>query len=236
MSDDLSKMYPSVTPQPDPSKTILNTKVEEEKSAADVLYKDSVGSANGHYGEALEEGLKKVADHGLLDTKEVDQIRKNTAQVFTDLKIDWGGLRVSEVFPRQLPDLFPGRPVILTGRFAGAQDSVIGVTGTAAGESVKRTIPANVIQAGANHRGLPEFWARMKIADLADQSIYEPGPDWAERIKRVALDYGIMSAFTAFVAVDSARRTEGTQSTTVPVAVPVPEGVNYDTTVKEKQP
>jgi hypothetical protein len=42
----------------------------------------------------------------------------------------------------------------------------------------------------------------------------------------------LMSAFTAFVAVDSARRTEGTAAGTVPVAVPVPEGVNYDTTVQ----
>jgi Ca-activated chloride channel family protein len=43
-----------------------------------------------------------------------------------------------------------------------------------------------------------------------------------------------MSAFTAFVAVDSTRRTEGAEGTTVPVAVPVPEGVKYHTTVPEK--
>jgi hypothetical protein len=43
-----------------------------------------------------------------------------------------------------------------------------------------------------------------------------------------------MSAFTAFVAVDSTRKTAGSEGTTVPAAVPVPDGVNYDTTVKEK--
>ena len=51
------------------------------------------------------------------------------------------------------------------------------------------------------------------------------------QIKQVALDYGLMSAFTAFVAVDSTRRTKGTGAATVPVAVTVPEGVNYETTV-----
>jgi len=35
-----------------------------------------------------------------------------------------------------------------------------------------------------------------------------------------------MSSLTAFVAVDASRRTEGTQGVTVPVAVPVPEGVD----------
>ena len=43
----------------------------------------------------------------------------------------------------------------------------------------------------------------------------------------------LMSAYTAFVAVDSSRRTEGRTGTTVPVAVPVPEGVKYETTVEE---
>jgi len=44
----------------------------------------------------------------------------------------------------------------------------------------------------------------------------------------------LRSSFTAFVAVDASRRTEGTQGVTVPVAVPVPEGVRYDTTVNER--
>jgi Ca-activated chloride channel family protein len=37
----------------------------------------------------------------------------------TDIKLDWGTMQVSEIFPRQLPDLFVGRPVVLTGRFTG---------------------------------------------------------------------------------------------------------------------
>ena len=73
-----------------------------------------------------------------------------------------------------------------------------------------------------------------QIADLSEQSTYAPDPEIPDAIKQVALDYGLMSPFTAFVAVDSTRKTEGTEGTTVPVAVPVPEGVKYNTTVDEK--
>jgi Ca-activated chloride channel family protein len=151
----------------------------------------------------------------------------------TDLQIDWGGLYVSEVFPRAVPDLFVGRPVILTGRFADNADTTIHVNGKVGDQPMQVAIPATLSEA-ATHKGLPSIWARMKIAALADQSTYQPDAELPGAIKQVALDYGLMSAFTAFVAVDSTRHTEGSEGTTVPVAVPVPEGVKYDTTVPEK--
>jgi Ca-activated chloride channel family protein len=97
---------------------------------------------------------------------------------------------------------------------------------------VELNIPTKVDSPTATHRGLPSVWARMRIADLADQATYRSELNLPEQIKQVALDYGLMSAFTAFVAVDSTRRTEGKEGTTVPVAVPVPDGVKYETTVK----
>jgi Ca-activated chloride channel homolog len=151
----------------------------------------------------------------------------------TDIQIDWGGLQVSEVFPRELPDLFVGRPVILTGRFNGHSDTVIRIAGNAAGEQVRLQVPASRAGADTTHKGLPSVWARMKIAELADRATYEESENFPEEIKRVALDYALMSAFTAFVAVDSSRQTEGAEGTTVPVAVPVPEGVKYKTTVQD---
>jgi Ca-activated chloride channel family protein len=57
----------------------------------------------------------------------------------------------------------------------------------------------------------------------------------APQITQVALAYGLMSAYTAFVAVDSSHVTAGDHGTTVAVPVPVPDGVRYDTTVPEPQ-
>ena len=49
----------------------------------------------------------------------------------TDVRIDWGGLGVSDVYPQRLPDLFVGRPVIVTGRFTGQAPAAVRVTGRA---------------------------------------------------------------------------------------------------------
>jgi Ca-activated chloride channel family protein len=60
----------------------------------------------------------------------------------TDVSVDYGGLQVNEVYPTKAPDLFVGRPVILTGRFTGeARDTVIRVSGKVANESRTIEIP-----------------------------------------------------------------------------------------------
>jgi Ca-activated chloride channel family protein len=87
--------------------------------------------------------------------------------------------------------------------------------------------------ADAKQAWLPGVWARMKIAELANRSSYDSDPQLGQQIKRTALDYNLMSSFTSFIAVDSTRRTVGSEGTTVPVVVPVPEGVKYKTTVDE---
>jgi Ca-activated chloride channel family protein len=149
----------------------------------------------------------------------------------TDVRIDWGGLRVAEVFPGQLPDLFVGRPLVVTGRFRGDATTPIRLSGNAGGEQMQFKVPVTATGTTGTNGGLASIWARMKIAELAEQSVYKPNPNWAGQIKKVALDYNLMSSFTAFIAVDSTRRTAGNAGTTVPVSVPVPEGVKYETTV-----
>ena len=152
----------------------------------------------------------------------------------TDLHIDWGGMQVAEVFPNRLPDMFVGRPVILTGRLTSNASANIRIVGNASGRPLELTVPASLVDTATRHQGLPVVWARMKIADLADRMTYEANEELPQQINQTALDYGLMSAFTAFVAVDSTQRTEGKEGATVPVAVPVPDGVKYETTVKER--
>jgi Ca-activated chloride channel family protein len=89
----------------------------------------------------------------------------------------------------------------------------------------------NLDDAAMTHAGIAAVWARMKIADLLDQALVEGGADLPPQIKAVALEYGLMSSFTSFVAVDATAKTAGDHGTTVAVPVPVPEGVKYETTV-----
>jgi Ca-activated chloride channel family protein len=164
----------------------------------------------------------------------VDQFYERVSHpALTDLSIDWGGLEVSEVYPARLPDLFVGRPVVITGRYRGDGSTTVRVTGRAGGESRTLSVPVSATP-DAERPALANIWARMKIADLEDAATVS-NAEVAPQITQVALGYGLMSAYTAFIAVDSSRVTEGDHGTTVAVPVPVPDGVRYDTTVPERQ-
>ncbi len=150
----------------------------------------------------------------------------------TDVTIDWGGLEVEEAYPARVPDLFVGRPVVVTGKFQGGGRQNVRIRGKLGnGEEMALEVPVNLNRA-AVHQGLAAVWARRKIADLADRAVTVHNPELHDEIKTLALDYSLMSSYTAFVAVDSSARTAGNFGTTVPVAVPVPEGVKYETTVE----
>jgi len=150
----------------------------------------------------------------------------------SDIAIDWGNAKVHDVYPRQLPDLFVGRPVIVTGRFEGELPKSVTLRAKVGREQQQIEVPVERADASFPP-ALPAVWARMKIADLADRATYEPGIDLPGQIRNLAMEYNLMSDYTAFVAVDSQTKTAGDHGTTIAVPVPVPEGVRYETTVQE---
>lgn len=152
----------------------------------------------------------------------------------TDLAIDWGGMKATDVFPDGLPDLFVGRPVILTGRFSGNGTATVRVKGRVGNELEDIPLTIDLDAAGANNPALRPIWARSKIADLADRAAWDANADLPAQVRQLALEYGLMSPFTAFLAVDATRQTEGAYGTTINVPVPTPGGVRYDTTVSPK--
>jgi Ca-activated chloride channel family protein len=153
----------------------------------------------------------------------------------TDLRIDWGTMDAVEVHPSPLPDLYAGRPVVLTGRFKGDGPATVALHGKVAGQAWKSELVVNPATPSLRHRALAAVWARQKIASLHFGSAARAQSlEFAQEIKATALRYGLVSDYTSFVAVDSLTRTQGAHGTTVVQPVPVPAGVKYETTVERK--
>jgi len=205
----------------------------DERLDSSRLFSFGVGTSVNRY---LLEGMARIGRGAVAYVDLKDDAERIMESFFTrishpaltDVQVDWGDVDVTDIFPRTIPDLFVGRPVIITGRYNGNPRGAIRVTGRAAGETIESRLSANW---KATHPALASIWARQQISDLEERTIRNDTPRLHTQIKQLALDYNLMSAYTSFIAVDSTRRTAGRRGTTVPVAVPVPEGVRYETTV-----
>ena len=153
--------------------------------------------------------------------------------VLTDISIDWHGLPVSDVYPRNIPDLFTGKPLVLSGRYSAATSGTITIHGKRAGDDFTREIPVHFKSTTSDGGIVSTFWARRKIDDLMSQ-------DWAglqngniqpevkKDITLLGLTYNLMTQFTSFVAVEQRVVTTNGKPQTVEVPVEMPEGVSYE--------
>jgi len=153
--------------------------------------------------------------------------------LLTDISLDWGGLKVADVYPRRIPDLFGAKPLIVTGRFEPGSGT-LRLKGKMAGRDFVREIAVNFPDSEARHDVLASRWARMRIDDLMsnDYAGVQQGamrPELKEQITNLGLEFRLMTQFTSFVAVEEMIVTDGGPPRRVDVPVEVPEGVNRDT-------
>jgi Ca-activated chloride channel family protein len=155
------------------------------------------------------------------------------APVLTDVSIDWRGLPVTDVLPVKLPDLFTGKPLVVTGRYTAATTGSIVIHGKRAGEDFEREIPVHLNSSATANSILSTFWARRKIDDLMSQdwSGLQAGnvkPEVQKEITQLGLSHKLMTQFTSFVAVEERVVTTNGKPQRVEVPVEMPEGVSYE--------
>ena len=192
------------------------------------------GMAKAGRGESEIVGLNDKADaaaHRLYESLRTP--------LLTDISIDWGNLPVTDVYPTRLPDLFSGRPLVITGRYNAAMRGTIHLRGMQAGEKITREIPVTFSGEPSQQNILSSFWARRKIDDLmsGDWSGLQNGtmkPELQTEITQLGLDYRLMTQFTSFVAVEDRVITKDGKPQTIQVPVEIPEGVDYEHAVGEQ--
>ncbi len=154
-----------------------------------------------------------------------------TSPAMANIEIDWGNIKVEDFYPRQIPDLFVGRPIMITGRLKNESSGRIRIKGQVGEEKSYFDISVNPKDNDTKHQGIQSVWARCKLAELSNLETYNPGNGIKKEIITTSINYNLISRYTAFLAVDSFERTEGGHGYTVDVPVPVPDGVKYETTV-----
>jgi len=221
------------------------------------LFAFGVGSSvNRYLLEHMAEVGRGAVHYALLDQPPEDQVAAFYARVrspvLTHIEIDWKGLDVSAMTPTRIPDLFAGQPIHVIGRYAKPGKARAVVRGRIGTRRVEYALPvllpadsgddlpaagadvdsgAEALTRATTSAGcdaLARLWARAKIRELMSRQITGAQSDARERVTQLGLDYGLVTQYTSFVAVEQRVVNENGALRTYQVPVEMPEGVSYE--------
>ncbi len=161
-------------------------------------------------------------------------IKRTQTPILTNLQATFDGVAVSDVLPKEIPDVFD-KPVVLYGRYKGTGHGTVTLSGQLGDSYWSKQINLDFTQnreAGA----LPSLWARQKIDDLSSENYlaaFQPEAptrqsDLHDKIVDVSLKYSVMSEFTSFVAVEPTVINIDGKQRTVHVPVEMADGLSYE--------
>lgn len=128
--------------------------------------------------------------------------------VMTDVSLDFTGAEVTEVYPRQIKDIFKGEQLLIYGRYTGSGVKTIQVTGTFNGtkvtQSYQLTFPAK--SDDDKNSFVPRLWAGQKvdylISEIRNSGLTKPDQELVEDITRLATKHGIVTPYTSFLMAE----------------------------------
>jgi Ca-activated chloride channel family protein len=148
--------------------------------------------------------------------------RRIGSPVVTDLTVTADGLTLIDGTrsPARLPGIYPGVPLVVSGRYAGAGTGTLTVTGrTRDDQAFTATVPVQEREEPA----VTAQWARARLRDLEDR--YAAGDhDLEPAIVATSLRFGVLCRFTAYVAVDSRVVNDDGETRRVTQPVELPSG------------
>ncbi|WP_344243914.1 VIT domain-containing protein, partial [Actinocorallia libanotica] len=146
--------------------------------------------------------------------------------------------------PSRPPSLFPGVPVVLSGRYRGVPAPLTltatrtdaprtsGPSPSAETGEWRRTLSGQAVA----HPAATTIWARAHLRDLEDSYAVHPSDELEQRLVAASLKHGVLCRFTAFVAIDSRVVTSGDTPHQVTQPVEIPRGWQRESAVLSVPP
>lgn len=120
--------------------------------------------------------------------------------VLTDLLLDMGGIRASQQYPDELPDLFAGSQLVVAGRYRDGGPATITLTGTANGRQQTFTYDDQSFSDDGGEAFIPRLWATRAIGHMMQQiRLRGEDEELVRSIVNLSTRYGIITPYTSFL-------------------------------------
>ena len=130
--------------------------------------------------------------------------RKLTRPAATDLQIDFAGIKVSDLEPKKLPNLYHGAPLRIYGRYQGSGEAQVTVRGSINGIELRKTARLEFPKEDAANPEIDRMWAWRRIDGLLKEADRTGSRDAAiSEVVRLGEGYSIVTEYTSFIVLEN---------------------------------
>jgi Ca-activated chloride channel family protein len=120
--------------------------------------------------------------------------------VLADLRIGNTPVRIDEIYPVELPDLFVGEELVIVGRYRGAGRGSVTITGARASRRESFSTAAVFEDHELANDYIPKIWAARKVGYLSQKiRLHGQDSETLEQLRETALRYGVLSEYTSYL-------------------------------------
>ena len=164
---------------------------------------------NAHLLDRIASGTRGASQYVLpeedIEVKVSSFYAKINQPVFSDLTLSFTNpaVRVTQVFPSVLPDLFNGDTLVVFGRYSGSGASAVRISGLFNGKKREFTADLDFPAERGGNEFIPRLWAARRVGWLLDQiRLHGESTELKEEVIALAREFGIVTPYTATLILE----------------------------------
>jgi len=130
--------------------------------------------------------------------------------VLANMGLDFAQIKVKDLYPKELPDLFRGSQLLIFGRFTEGGHTAITLSGEVNGEKKSFVYEKTFPEKDTDNDFIPALWATRKIGYLLNEiRLHGENEETVDEIVELSIRYGIITPYTSFLVKEELERDEG---------------------------
>lgn len=188
-------------------KDILSNLKKANQSEARIFVFGVGNDVNTHLLDRMAEMHRGMTEYVVpgedIEIKVSSFYRKISEPILSDIRLDFGKIKVEEIYPSTLPDIFRGTQLVLLGKYQGNGSARIVLKGYVNGREKKFLYQAQFPRENRNNDFIPRIWATRKIGYLINEiRLKGENRELVDEIIRLSKKYGIITPYTSFLILE----------------------------------
>ncbi len=132
--------------------------------------------------------------------------RKLVHPVATELSIEVSGVKIFDVLPGALPNLYHGSPVVMIGRYQDSGTGTVTIRGNVQGRPFEQQVELEFPETDPDNPQIERMWAYANVQKLLNE-VRTNGetPGLKESIVQLCEGYSIVSQYASFIVLENDR-------------------------------